>query len=87
MLSKFDFCSFPVTGDNIGFQTGHLGNFEQFKFDSHFSDYQQIKIDPICLFLLTLGRTKLFNAAKNNSNPLCLTKKFKLCIGSDTSHF
>ena len=60
MLSKFDFCSFSVTGDNIGFQTGHLGNFEQFKFDSHFSDYKQIKTDPICLFLLTLGRTKLF---------------------------
>ena len=44
----------------IDFQTGHLADFEQFKIDSHFAYFGKVKTEPLCLFLLTLGRSYLF---------------------------
>ena len=41
-------------------QTAHFADIEQFKIDSHFVDFGQIRIDPTCLFLLTLGSSQLF---------------------------
>ena len=32
---------------------------EQFKIDSHFADFKQVKIDPNYLFLLTLSRSAI----------------------------
>ena len=50
MLNVFDFehsyTCITYTGDNIDFQTGQFVDFEQFKIDSHFSDFGQVKIDP-----------------------------------------
>ena len=44
----------------IDFHTSHLGDFEQFKIDSQFADFGQIKIDCPNLLSLTLGRLELF---------------------------
>ena len=44
----------------IDVQTGHFAEFEQFIIDSHFFDFEKVMIDPIRLFLLTLGRSQLF---------------------------
>ena len=44
----------------IDVQTGHFAEFEQFIIDSHFFDFGKVMIDPIRLFLLTLGRAQLF---------------------------
>ena len=41
----------------IDFQTGHFADFEQFRVDIHFANFGQVKIDPICFFLLTLDRS------------------------------
>ena len=37
-------------------QIAHFAGIEQFKIDSHFADFGQIKIYLTCLFLLTLSR-------------------------------
>ena len=64
-------------------QTGNFAEFEQFKIDSHFADFGQVKIDHCRLYLLTLSRSQLFyrvwtrQAARNNPNPLGLTKNSK----------
>ena len=42
------------------FQSGNFANFEQFKIDSHFAEFGQVKIDPNCVSLLTLGRSQIF---------------------------
>ena len=44
----------------IDFQTGHLVNFEQFKIDSHFDDFGLVIVEPLCLYVLNLGRSLLF---------------------------
>ena len=44
----------------IDFQTSHFADFEQFKVDIYFSNFGQVKIDPIQSFLLTLHRSQLF---------------------------
>ena len=57
LLCKFDVSSFSMTRD---FQSGNFANFEQFKIDSHFAEFGQVKIDPNCVSLLTLGRSQIF---------------------------
>ena len=63
----------------IDFQTSHFAVFEQFKVDSYFANFRQVKIDPVRLFkdfrqvtviLLSLGKTCL----EDDSNPLRLIK-------------
>ena len=44
------FLTFPLL--EVDFQTGHLANFEQFKIDSHFADFEQDNTDTTHLFLL-----------------------------------
>ena len=34
---------------DIDFQTAHFVDIERFKVDSHFADFNQVKIDPTCL--------------------------------------
>ena len=46
-----------ICRDEYDFQTGDL---EQFKIDSNFLEFGQVKIDCTCLFLMTLGRSLLF---------------------------
>ena len=64
----------------IDFQTSHFANFEQFKVDNYFTNFGQVKIQPIRSFLLTLDKSQLLywvwvrHAVKNNPNPLRLTK-------------
>ena len=41
-------------------QTGKFPDFELFKIDSHFANFEQVQSDPNCSFLLTLGRSQLF---------------------------
>ena len=55
----------------IDFETGHFTDFEHFKVDIHFANFGQVKIDPICSFLLTLNRLQLMNLGKtcHNKNP------------------
>ena len=48
----------------IDFQTGHFDDFEQFNYDSHFANFGQVNIDPICLFLLSLGKSQLLISGK-----------------------
>ena len=45
---------------DIYFQTGNFADFEKLKIDSHFGDFRQVKIDPTCSLLLTLGRSQLY---------------------------
>ena len=60
-MSKFDVSSFSVTGDIYrDFQTNHFADFELFKADTCFSNFGQVKIDPIRSFLLTLDRSQVF---------------------------
>ena len=47
-----------MTGD-VYFQTSHFADLEQFEIGSHLADFGQLKIDPICFFLLTFGRSQL----------------------------
>ena len=42
------------------FQTGYFADFEQFKSDIHFDNFGQVRIDPICSFLLSLDKLQLF---------------------------
>ena len=41
----------------IDFQIDHFVDLEQFKIDSHFANFGQVKIDPIESVLMTLGRS------------------------------
>ena len=92
LVPRFDISSFSLTED-IDFQTSHFDDFEQFKTDNYFSNIEQVKIDPIWSFLLTLGWSLLFywvwirHATKNNSNPLFDKNSRTSCIRSGTSHF
>ena len=68
-----------MTGD-IDFQRSHFADFEQFKVDIYFVNFEQAKIDPIRSFSLTRDRSHLFycvwvrHALKIDSNPLRLIK-------------
>ena len=53
LLSKFHFSSFCINGD---FENGRFAYLEQFQIISHSPDFGKVKMDPICSFLLTLGR-------------------------------
>ena len=68
------------------FQTGHFANFEQFKIDGHFSDF-----DPRHLYLLILSRSHLFYqlwarclTTKNIPNPSRTTHRIWLKLFSMT---
>ena len=68
-----------LTGDIYAhFQTSHFADFEQFKVDSYFANFGQVKLTLFVLYdfvqvtviLLSLGKTSL----KDDSNPLRLIK-------------
>ena len=71
---------------DIYFQTGNFADFEKLKIDSHFGDFRQVKIDPTCSLLLTLGRLQLYCFGQD-IRPLYLAKIQEPCIGSGTGHF
>ena len=84
LLSKFDISCFFVTGADINFQIGYFADFEEFKIDSHFDYYGQVKIDPYSLFLPTLDRSQSFLlrlvktlGCEKQSKPFPFDKKFK----------
>ena len=60
LLSKFDVSSFFVT-EYIDFQICYFADFEQFKVDIYFPNFEQVKTDPVCALLLTLDRSQLFH--------------------------
>ena len=42
------------------FETDNSVDFEQFKINTHLDDFGQVKIDPNCFSLTTLGKSQLF---------------------------
>ena len=63
----------------IDFQTGHLADLEQFKIDSLFAEYRQVKTDPtdfwqVTFILLSLSKTY---GHEKQSKPFSFNKKFK----------
>ena len=60
LLSKFDVSSFSMTEDIQIFKMVILLDFEQFKVDIYFTNFGQVKINPIWSILLTLDRSHLF---------------------------
>ena len=89
LLSKFDVSSFFVTG-YIDFQIGYFAAFEQFKVDIQFSDFEQVKTDPICSLLLTLDRSQLLHwvlvrhTTKNNPKAPSWLRIHEPSVGSVT---
>ena len=57
LLSKLDVSGFSMAKD---FQIGKFADFEQFKIDSHYANFGQVRIDPNCSSLLTLGRSVIY---------------------------
>ena len=45
-----------MIGDICNFKLVIFAHFEQFKIDSHFGAFEEVKIDPTGSFLLTLGK-------------------------------
>ena len=89
LLSKFDVSSFFLTG-YIDFQIGYFADSEQFRVDVQFSNFGQVKTDPICSLLLTLDRSQLFHwvlvrhTTKNNPKPPSLLRIHEPSVGSVT---
>ena len=57
LLSEFNVSGLSMAKD---FQTCKFADFEQFKIDSHFANFQQVQSGPNCSSLLTLGMSQLF---------------------------
>ena len=76
------------------FQTDSFADSELFKIDSHFADLGQVKTDPNCSSLLTLGWSQLFYyfrqdvRSRKTIQTLTIWQKIQEPgIGSGTSHF
>ena len=44
----------------IYIQTGNFADFDHFKIDSYFTNFEEVKIESTRLLLLSLGKSQLF---------------------------
>ena len=70
----------------MDFQAGHFAAFEQFKIDSHFANFGQVKINPTCSTILLWEGHGYFTEFGQDIRPRKQSNLLRLTKNSRTTH-